>query len=116
MPLLYNIVEAQSEGELLNMEEFIEIPYADTIDAQLIELAKLGDQNACFEIRKRYNTRLYLTAMAMLESLEKANQAVEHTWETAWQELHEFKHESLFLTWICRRLMKHIINNFLKTE
>ena len=40
MPLLYNIVEAQSEGELLNMEEFIEIPYADTIDAQLMEIGR----------------------------------------------------------------------------
>ena len=98
------------------MEDFVEIPYADTIDAKLIELATSGDQQACREIRNRYTPRLAMTAMAMLNSIEKADQAVEHTWEMAWKELHEFKHESLFITWICRRLIKHIINNFLNTE
>ena len=96
------------------MEDLAEIRYADATDAKLSEFAMNGDQQAYREIRNRYNTRLSMTAIAMLNSLEKADQAVEHTWEAAWKELHEFKHESLFITWICRRLMKHIINNFLQ--
>lgn len=112
----YNADARSKRSGAEKMEDFVGIPYDDAVDAKLIELATSGDQEARLEIRNRYNTRLYLTAMAMLDSLEKAEQAVEATWEHAWKELHEFKHESLFLTWICRRLMKHIINNFLKSE
>ena len=90
--------------------------YACAVDDQLIELARAGDNEACLEIRNRYHNRLYQTAMAMLSSPEKARQSVEHTWRMAWEELHEFKGESLFLTWICRRLIAHIIKTFLKND
>ena len=91
-------------------------PYADTIDKELIELAKAGDQEACKELRHRYHNRLQQTALAMLSSPEKAEHAVEHTWQMAWQELHDFKDQSLFLTWICRRLMNYVIKTFLQPE
>ena len=98
------------------MESSVEPPYACTIDDELIRLAKQGDEEACREIHSRYHKRLYQTAMAMLSSHEKSQMAVEHTWKMAWLELHEFQGQSLFLTWICRRLISYIIKTFLQNE
>lgn len=98
------------------MAPVTESQYACTIDDELVRLARLGDNEACLEIRHRYHNRLCLTAMAMLNSSEKSNMAVEHTWKMAWKELHEYKGESLFLTWICRRLIAYIVNNFLQND
>ena len=99
-----------------DMENADDLPYVCAVDSQLIKLAKSGDNAACQEIRSRYHSRLYQTAMAMLSSPEKARLAVEHTWSMAWKELHEFRGDSLFLTWICRRLIAHIIKTFLRTD
>ena len=98
------------------MAPVTESQYACTIDDELVRLALLGDNEACLEIRHRYHNRLCLTAMAMLNSSEKSNMAVEHTWKMAWKELHEYKGESLFLTWICRWLIAYIVNNFLQND
>ena len=101
--------------DIVQLAASIESTYAYTIDDELIALAKSGDDEACLEIRNRYHNRLYQTALAMLSSPEKARHAVEHIWQMAWKELHEFQGQSLFLTWICRRLIAYIIKNFLQT-
>ena len=98
------------------MKGMAEPPYACTIESELVELARRGDNEACKEIRSRYHNRLCMTAMAMLNSHKKSRMAVEHIWDTAWKELHDFKGESLFLTWLCRRLISYIIKTFLQEE
>ncbi|MBR2356727.1 MAG: hypothetical protein IKD10_11475 [Lentisphaeria bacterium] len=90
--------------------------YFMSSDCDLIDLARQGDQIARQEITDRYQNRLYQTALTMLGSPANAEKAVKTTWQQAWEKLHEYHGESLFVTWICRALIKHVINNYLQED
>jgi len=80
-------------------------------DLELVDMTGAGNQEALDEISNRYRLRLYETALAMLFSHEKAEQAVEHTLQELPLSVREFKNDSLLLTWLCRRLIRYILNN-----
>ena len=91
------------------MENFVDNCYTTHSELELLGLAKAGDQAAFHDICQHYYQRLYETALVMLHNPQAAETAVKHTLEKAFDQLHEFKHESLFFTWICRQLMRHIL-------
>ena len=74
-------------------------------DPQLVQLFKQGCRQAFDEIINRYDQRLYQTAMAILEDHGEARKITEESFQHARQTLHEFKNESLLLTWLCRILI-----------
>lgn len=97
------------------MQEISDQPLFQLHDNELADLTRAGDQAALAEITKRYRPRLYDTALAMLFSPPAAEKAVEHTLQELQSSLDDFKHDSLFLTWICRRLIKYILNEYSQT-
>ncbi len=92
------------------MNSSTETPYQLFGELELLKLCEQGKSAAFDELENRYRLRLYQTALAMLNSPQAAEKAVEHMFRTSREEMHEFKRDSLFLTWICRRLMKHILH------
>ena len=80
-------------------------------DLELVDMTGAGNKEALDEISNRYRLRLYETALAMLFSHEKAEQTVERTLQELPLSVREFKNDSLLLTWLCRRLIRNILNN-----
>lgn len=94
------------------MQDQTEINYAVMPEDKLAILSQAADEKAYQEICNRYRNRLYETAMAMLFSPQKAQEAVNNVLANIRHSIHEFKGESLFLTWICRKLMHHVLTNY----
>ena len=94
------------------MQDQTEINYAVMTEDELAILSQASDEEAYQEICNRYRYRLYETAMAMLFSHQQAQEAVNDVLQNIRHCLHEFKGESLFLTWICRKLMHHVLTNY----
>ena len=93
------------------MENPTGLCYCELPENQLAELCKNGHDAAFQEIADRYRSRLFETANAMLFSPVKARSAVENALQSARASLHEYHGESLFFTWLCRHLIKYILNN-----
>ena len=91
-------MEQSDEQMLLQMPE-----------RELILLARSGEQDAICEICNRYRQRLYETALAMLFSPAKAEAAVNAVLGDLPYSVREFNDDSLLLTWLCRKLIKHIL-------
>ena len=85
-------------------------------DIELVEMVRRGDEYALQEIRDRYQHRLYQTALIMLGSPDNAEKAVKQIWQQSVEKLHEYKNETLFITWICKALIKHILHNYLHRD
>ena len=94
------------------MENQTGLCYCELPENQLAELCKAGHEAAFQEISDRYYPRLLETASAMLFSHQKAAEAVEKSLQSARDSLQEYHNESLFFTWICRHLIKYILNNY----
>ena len=96
---------------IIDMEDTAESFYDLSAESELLELAQTGDQKAFGQIMKNYHPRLYQTALAMLNSPQEAEKAVKAAVDSAFVNLADYHGDSLFLTWICRHLMKHIIHH-----
>lgn len=94
------------------MNDSTETPYQVFGEPELLNLCEQGESDAFDELEDRYRLRLYQTALAMLNSPQTAEKAVDHIFKTSREELHEFKRDSLFLTWICKRLIKYIVHTY----
>lgn len=83
------------------------------LEEELISLTRSGNQEAFDEITRRYRPRLYSTALVMVHSHILAENAVNTTLQHIKNSLNEFNNESLFITWICKKLIRHIFNDHL---
>ena len=86
--------------------------YSILFDDKLAELAQAGHEEAFEELVNRYEYRLYQMALAILSSSHKAEKAVLETLKKARVNLHEYKGDSLLLTWLYRRLQKYILTHY----
>ena len=86
--------------------------YSILPEDKLAELAQTGHDDAFDELVNRYEHRLYQMALAILSSSHKAEKAVLETLKKARENLHEYKGESLLLTWLYRRLQKYILTHY----
>ena len=67
-----------------------------------------GDRAAFDEISNRYYPQLYSTALAMTEQPHLAENAVKEVLAKACEKLHEYRGDSLLLTWMRKLLINHI--------
>ena len=69
-------------------------------DANLVTLAKTGDQSSFAELTRRHSAYLYTIALNLLHQHEDAEDAVQMALLSALKHLHQFREEAAFLTWV----------------
>jgi RNA polymerase sigma-70 factor (ECF subfamily) len=75
---------------------------AEAGDAQLVDLARLGDEGAVRALVQRYNRRLYRVARAVLRDDAEAEDVVQEAYVSAFSALERFRGDASFGTWISR--------------
>jgi RNA polymerase sigma-70 factor (ECF subfamily) len=71
-------------------------------DSQLIALSVCGDRKAFGELVRRYQDRLYHAAYRLIGNADDAQDAVQESFLSAYQSLHQFKGDARFFTWLYR--------------
>jgi RNA polymerase sigma-70 factor (ECF subfamily) len=71
-------------------------------DAELLDLARLGDQDAFEQLTGGYRRELHLHCYRMLGSLHDAEDLVQETFLRAWRALGRFESRSSVRTWLYR--------------
>ncbi|MFA6563977.1 MAG: sigma-70 family RNA polymerase sigma factor [Verrucomicrobiia bacterium] len=79
-------------------------------DAALVERARANDPAAFDELVQRYKQRIYGTVYHMTSNHEDANDLAQETFIRAFKNLHRFKGDSSFYTWIYRIAVNTTIN------
>ncbi|MCX6900170.1 MAG: sigma-70 family RNA polymerase sigma factor [Verrucomicrobia bacterium] len=79
-------------------------------DAALVERARANDPAAFDELVQRYKQRIYGTIYHMTSNHEDANDLAQETFIRAFKNLHRFKGDSSFYTWIYRIAVNTTIN------
>jgi RNA polymerase sigma-70 factor (ECF subfamily) len=83
---------------------------AVTDDAALVQRARANDTAAFDELVERYKSRVYATIYHMTSNHEDANDLAQDTFIRAYKNLHRFKGDSSFYTWIYRIAVNTTIN------
>ena len=73
-----------------------------TDSADLIHLAKTGDDAAFLQLCRENTGRVYAVCLRMLANRELAKELTQETIVRAWQMLHSFRGESPFGAWLHR--------------
>jgi len=74
-------------------------------DAQLIVLARAGDNTAFGVLAERYHSRVEQLAIRLLNDRESAADCMQITFMRAWERLYQLREDSRFMSWlltICR--------------
>jgi RNA polymerase sigma-70 factor (ECF subfamily) len=79
-------------------------------DAELVALARQGDQQAFGELVDRHRRAVYRAALAAIGSSAEAEDAAQDAFVTAYQRLGTFKGEASFKTWLLTITWNHAIN------
>ncbi len=79
-------------------------------DAALVERARANDPAAFDELVQRYKQRIYGTTYHMTSNHADANDLAQETFIRAFKNLHRFKGDSSFYTWIYRIAVNTTIN------
>jgi RNA polymerase sigma-70 factor (ECF subfamily) len=79
-------------------------------DAALVERARANDPAAFDELVERYKQRVYATIYHMTSNHEDANDLAQETFIRAYKNLHRFKGDSSFYTWLYRIAVNTTIN------
>ena len=82
-------------------------------EEQLVARARANDATAFDELVERYKQRIYSTVYHMTSNHEDANDVAQETFIKAFKNLHRFKGDSAFYTWLYRIAINCTIN-FLK--
>jgi len=88
------------------------VTLAQASDKLLIERSLLGELDAFNQLTKRYMNAIYGNALRMLRHREDAEDVVQQTFLAALENLHQFRFEAAFSTWLIRiatnKCLKHI--------
>ena len=76
-------------------------------DALLIEKVKLGESRAFKELYKNNVGRIYAVCLRISASKHKAEILTQDVFVKAWENIHSFRGESLFSTWLHRIAINH---------
>jgi RNA polymerase sigma-70 factor, ECF subfamily len=71
-------------------------------DAELVDRARRGEQQAFRTIMQRHNQRLYRLARAVLKDESEAEDVVQESYLRAFTALSGFRHEASLATWLTR--------------
>ena len=80
-------------------------------DAQLVVLARAGDNTAFGVLVERYQTRVQQLAFRLLSSQESAADCVQITFMRAWERLSQLREDNRFVSWlltICRSVVANM--------
>jgi RNA polymerase sigma-70 factor (ECF subfamily) len=69
-------------------------------DDELVALAREGDTAAFDELVARHQAAAYRAALAALRNAEDAEEVAQDAFVRAWRNLHRFRGESAFRTWL----------------
>ena len=75
---------------------------ASTDERWLITQAKSGSSTAFGELYNRHRLRIYRTALRILRNQQDAEDAVQLSFQRAFTNLHRFREDSTFSTWVTR--------------
>jgi RNA polymerase sigma-70 factor (ECF subfamily) len=78
-------------------------------EADLVTLARLGDESAIRALIKRNNERLFRVARSVLKSDFEAEDVVQETYAKAFTKLDTFRGEARFSTWLTRIALNEAI-------
>ncbi|MBI5020512.1 MAG: RNA polymerase sigma factor [Ignavibacteriales bacterium] len=82
-----------------------------TEGADLIRLAKTGDNAAFLQLCRENSGRVYAVCLRMLANTELAKELTQDTIVRAWQMLHTFRGESPFGAWLHRIAVNAVLDH-----
>ena len=78
----------------------------EMFDRELAELVLKGNEQAFEEIVNRYYTRLFQTAMVILQDHSAAELVTQQTFQQARHSLPQYQGQSLLITWLSRMVIE----------
>lgn len=90
-----------------------EPPATEPSDVECVRRTQEGDPSAYDVLVKRYMERIYAMTYHMTSNHENANDLAQEVFIKGYKNIHKFKGDSSFYTWIYRVAVNHTIN-FLK--
>lgn len=88
---------------------------SDDIDSVLIKKAKNGNKGAFNILVNKYYTRVYASLFSFTKSKEDSEDLAQLTFVKVWQQLHSFRGESAFFTWVYR-IAINLAKNFVASS
>ena len=88
---------------------------SDDIDSVLIKKAKNGNKGAFNILVNKYYTRVYASLFSFTKSKEDSEDLAQQTFTKVWQQLHSFRGESAFFTWVYR-IAINLAKNFVASS
>jgi len=88
---------------------------SDDIDSVLIKKSKNGNKGAFNILVNKYYTRVYASLFSFTKSKEDSEDLAQQTFVKVWQQLHSFRGESAFFTWIYR-IAINLAKNFVASS
>ena len=88
---------------------------SDDIDSILIKKAKNGNKGAFNILVNKYYTRVYASLFSFTKSKEDSEDLAQQTFVKVWQQLHSFRGESAFFTWVYR-IAINLAKNFVASS
>ena len=85
------------------------------IHKELVEKSKKGDRNAQFQLYELYVSAMYNVCMRLVGSKEDAEDILQDSFVKAFKNLHGFRYESTFGSWLKKIVINKSIN-FLKLK
>lgn len=82
----------------------------DQTDSELVDLARSGDRDAARELVERYQRRVLGVVIGMVRNPADAQEVVQETFVRAFRNLHGFKGDSSFYTWLYRIAVNQAID------
>ena len=84
-------------------------------EKNVVNRAQNGDMEACNELIRHYQERIYSTIYHMISNHEDASDLAQITFIKAIQKINNFKGQSSFFTWLYRIAVNNTIN-FIRTK
>jgi len=78
---------------------------------ELIELVLAGNQEAFRSITELYNAKIFRTCLGFVHNKEDAEELTQDVFVNVYQNLHRFKGNSSFSTWIYRIAVNSSLNH-----
>ena len=85
------------------------------IDSELIKKAKKGNNGAFNILMNKYYPRVYASIFSFIKSKEDSEDLSQQTFIKAWQQLHTFRGDSAFFTWVYR-IAINLAKNFVTSS
>ena len=89
---------------------------SDNSDSLLIEKAKNGNERAFEFLMTKYYPRVYASLFAYTKSIEDSEDLAQKTFIKVWKQIHTFRGDSAFFTWVYRIAINLAKNHFVSSS